>query len=85
MLPHARLMIYDPRVERIGGTALEIEERSKDIMRVRNITGTIIAEHTGKTLDEILAKTAVDSYFNAEEAIAFGLANSILKRIWRES
>jgi len=81
MLPHARVMVHDPRVERIGGTALEIEERSKDIMRVRKLTAAIIAEYTGKTLDEILDKTATDSFFNAKEAIDFGIADSIIERM----
>ena len=81
MLPHARVMVHDPRVERIGGTALEIEERSKGIMRVRKLTAAIIAEYTGKTLDEILDKTATDSFFNAKEAIDFGIADSIIERM----
>ena len=41
----------------------------------------IIAEHTGKTVDEILMKTSTDSYFDAKEAIAFGIADAVIERM----
>lgn len=79
MLEHARVMIHDPRVfSGIGGDALHIQSVSNDIMKTREITAKIIAEHTGKTLEEVYKKTATDSYFYAEEAIEFGLADNII-------
>ena len=81
MLPHSRVMIHDPRVERIGGTALEIEEHSKDIMRVRKLIAKIIADHTNKTVDEVLEKTSTDCYFDATEAIDFGIADTVIDKI----
>lgn len=79
ILPHARVMIHDPLISGgVGGNALRIKSLSEDLMRTRKITGKILAKHTKKTIDEIYAKTATDSYFYAEEAVAFGLADNII-------
>lgn len=82
MLPHARVMVHDPLIPGgIGGTALKIDALAKDLMQVRETTAAIIAAHTGKTLDEVYAKTATDSYFNAGEAVAWGLADRIIHEL----
>lgn len=82
MLPHARVMIHDPLLSGgISGSALKIDSLSRDLMKTRELTGKIIAEHTGKSLEEVFEKTATDSYFDAEEAVAFGLADSIIHEI----
>lgn len=82
ILLHGRIMIHDPLLaDGIGGSALKIQSISNDLMRIREITGKIIAEHTGKTLEEVYEKTAEDSYFYAEEAVSFGLADNIIYEI----
>lgn len=78
---HAKLMIHDPRVDRIGGTALEIDMKSKDMMKVREIIASIIAKHAGKSIDEILEKTSTDTYFDTNAAISYGLADTILDKM----
>ena len=42
--------------------------------------GKILAKHTGHSLEEVLSKTATDSYFNATEAVAWGLAETVYPR-----
>lgn len=37
----------------------------------------ILAKHTGKTVDEINEATLFDNYMNADEAVAFGICDSI--------
>lgn len=82
MLPHARVMIHDPLIPGgIGGPALKIDALAKDLMQARKTTAAIIAAHTGKSLDEVYAKTATDSYFNAAEAVAWGLADRIIHEL----
>lgn len=82
ILPHGRVMIHDPLIAGgIGGNALSIKCISDDLMRTREITGNILAEHTGKTLAEIFEKTAMDSYFYADEAVKFGLADRIIENL----
>lgn len=82
MLTHEKVMIHDPLIHgKIGGNDLQIERISKDLLKTREIIGTIIAEHTGKTLDEVYEKTSVDSYFDAEECIKWRLADGIVTEI----
>ena len=78
MLPHSRVMIHDPLITQTGGSALRLKAVSDDLMETRQIIANVIAEHSGKTMEEVLAKTATDSYFRAEEAVEFGLADNII-------
>ena len=82
MLPHSKVMIHDPRTSgNVGGTALDIMERSRDIMNTRKALAEIIAKHTGRTIEEVYEKTQKDSFFSATEAIEFGLADAVIDRI----
>lgn len=78
MLPHSRIMIHDPLIVRTGGSALKLKAVSDDLMETRQIIARVISEYSGKSLEEVLAKTATDSYFRAEEALEFGLADHII-------
>ena len=78
MLPHSRRLIHDPLILQTGGSALKLKAVSDDLMATRQIIARVISEHSGKSLEEVLAKTATDSYFRAEEAVEFGLADHII-------
>ena len=78
MLPHSRLMIHDPLIIQTGGSALKLKAVSDDLMETRQIIARVIAEHSGKSMEEVLAKTANECYFRAEEAVKFGLADHII-------
>lgn len=81
ILPHGRVMIHDPLIQRTGGSALQLYEVSQSLMRTREHVAQLLAQFTGRTLDEIYEKTRHDSYFDAEEAVAFGLADRIITTI----
>ena len=81
MLPHSRLMIHDPLISSVGGSALKLDSVAKDLMRTREITADIIASHSGHSIKEVYAKTATDSYFSAQEAVAWGLADRIMDKL----
>ncbi len=81
MLPHARLMIHNPLLQGLSGSALQVQSLSNDLMRTREILCELLARHTGKTIDEIYEKTRTDSYFYADEAVDFGLADAVIDKI----
>ena len=82
MLPHSKVMIHDPLISGgVGGSALKLDAVAKNIMQTRQTIAEIIAKHTGKSLDEVLAATASDSYFDAEEAVTWGLADRIIHEL----
>lgn len=78
ILPHAQVMIHDPLIQSTGGSALSLKSTSDGLMEVRESTAKILAEQTGKTLEEIFEKTKQDTWFHAQEAVDFGLADSII-------
>lgn len=81
MLPHARIMIHDPLIANFGGSALQVKSLSDDLLRTREITGSILVEHTGRTLEEIFEATSKDTYFSAEEAVSYGMADRIITTV----
>lgn len=81
MLPHTRLMIHDPSYihNDIGGRKPhEIQHELDKLNETREALARIIADKTGKSLEEIYEVTANDTYYSAKEAIDFGLATEIL-------
>lgn len=81
MLPHTRLMIHDPSYSHndIGGRKPhEIQHELDKLNETRQALAEIIAEKTGRPLEEIYSVTANDTYYSAAEAIDFGLATEIL-------
>ena len=81
MLPNACLMIHDPLTLGISGSALDVERKTKKLMKTRETIAKILSEATGHTQEEILAVTATDRYFDAKEALEFGLADRIIHEI----
>lgn len=81
ILPHAKVMIHDPLTTGISGSALSVEEAGRRLMETREITASILAGHTGHTIEEVYEKTKKDSYFSAQEAVAWGLADRIITEI----
>ena len=80
MLPHTRLMIHDPAYgggDMAGKKPHELQQYVDKLRQTQEITARLIAEKTGKTMEEIYEKTREDSWFNAEEAIEYGLATGI--------
>lgn len=79
ILPHGSVLIHDPLIPGgIGGSALQIQEISEDLLRVRHMLAEILARQTGRSLEEIFAKTARDTIFTADEAVEFGLADRVI-------
>ena len=84
MLVHSQLMIHDPAP---GGGSLQgmkpeqLEENLKSLKKVQQVLCGIISEKTGKSVKEIQKITRKDTYFDAEEALSFGLATKIINNI----
>ena len=81
MLPHTRIMIHDPSYGHLdvgGRKPHEIQHELDKLNETREALAQIIAEKTGKTLEEIYRVTAEDTFFNAKEALEFGLATNII-------
>lgn len=79
-LPHARIMIHQPWAGGISGQATDIEIHAREILTMRERLNAILAEHTGKPIDEIAHDTERDRFMSASDAQAYGLVDSVLDR-----
>ena len=58
MLPHSRVMVHDPLISGgVGGSALSVKARADDLMRIRDITAQVIAQHSGMDLEQVFEIT----------------------------
>lgn len=82
MLPHSRVMVHNPRIHgSVGGDALHLDAMTRDLMQIREVTASLLAERTGHTIEEVYEKTDCSTYFDAREALEWGLADRIIHEI----
>jgi len=79
ILPHSRVMIHQP-MGGATGQASDISITAKEIIKIKAQLNGILAKHCEKELSEIVKDTDRNFYMNAEEAIAYGLVDSVLSR-----
>jgi ATP-dependent Clp protease, protease subunit len=76
-LPNSRIMIHQPS----GGSqgqASDIEIQAKEILYLRERLNKILAERTGKTMEQIHKDTDRDRFMSGEEAAEYGLIDKVL-------
>jgi ATP-dependent Clp protease protease subunit len=83
-LPHAKVMIHQPWSQGMSGQASDVEIEMKEILKEKRRLNEILAQHTGRTLDQIEAETERNRYFTAPEAKEFGLVDEVLNKITNE-
>ncbi|MEX0869637.1 MAG: ATP-dependent Clp protease proteolytic subunit [Nitriliruptoraceae bacterium] len=74
---NARIMIHQP-LGGARGTAKDIEIQAKNIVWMRERINEILADRTGKSIDEIRRDTDRDYWMTADEAVAYGLIDEIV-------
>ena len=75
-LPHSRIMMHQPSGG-AQGTAADIEIQAKEILYLRGKMHELYARHTGQTLTQIEHDMERDRFMSAEEAVAYGLVDSV--------
>ena len=76
-LPNARIMIHQPWGG-AQGKASDIEITAKEILRLKEILNGILADASGKTLEEVTKDTDRDHFMSAEEAKNWGIVDKVL-------
>ena len=77
-LPNAEVMIHQP----LGGTqgqATEIEIAAKHILKTKEKMNRMLAANCGKTYEQVAADTERDNWLSAQEALDYGLIDSIIE------
>ncbi|MDY4041974.1 MAG: ATP-dependent Clp protease proteolytic subunit [Collinsella sp.] len=76
-LPNSSVMIHQPSGG-ARGQQTEIEIAAKEIRATRQRLNQILAEATGKPVEQIQADTERDNFMTADEALAYGLVDRIV-------
>jgi ATP-dependent Clp protease protease subunit len=79
-LPNARILIHQPWTSGMGGQATDIEIHARELLKLRERIDEILAEHTGKTKEQVHEDTERDKILGAQEAIAYGLVDKVMER-----
>ena len=81
-LPNAEIMIHQPAMHGNGiqGPASDIKIMSDYMQKNKQRLNRILSENTGRTIEEIERDTDRDNFMSAEEALKYGLIDSVISR-----
>ena len=77
ILPNARTMIHQPSGG-AQGQATDIEIQAKEILFLRERLNSLLADHTGQTIDVIERDTERDRFMSAEQSVEYGLVDEVI-------
>jgi len=78
-LPNSRILIHQPYTEGTYGQSSDIEIQANEILRMRELLEVMIAEHSGKSQEEVSMDIERDKILTAQGAVEYGLIDSILE------
>lgn len=76
-LPHARIMIHQP-LGGFQGQASDVEIHATEMLRIKKELNELLAEHTGKSLEDIERDTDRDYFMSAEQSKEYGLIDQVV-------
>jgi ATP-dependent Clp protease protease subunit len=77
ILPNARTMIHQPSGG-AQGQATDIEIQAKEILFLRERLNSLLADHTGQTMEVIERDTERDRFMSAEQSVEYGLVDEVI-------
>ncbi len=78
-LPHSRIMIHQP-IAGFQGQASDIDIHAKEVLQTRDRLNRILANHSGKPLEQIAQDTDRDNFMSGEQAVEYGMLDTVLTR-----
>lgn len=78
-LPHSRVMIHQP-LGGFRGQASDIEIHAKEMLKCKRMLNQALADHTGKTVEQLELDTDRDNFLSAEESKAYGLIDEVIEK-----
>jgi ATP-dependent Clp protease protease subunit len=76
-LPHSRIMIHQP-MGGFSGQASDIDIHAKEILRLKEELNRILSDNTGQPMDRIENDTDRDFFMSGEQAVEYGIVDSII-------
>lgn len=79
LLPHSRLMIHEPVIPcGAGGRASSVQSMAHEMMKTREDMVKLLSRHTGQSVRKLSQLVRRDTFFTAQEAVDFGLADRVV-------
>lgn len=78
-LPNSRIMIHQP-LGGAQGQAADIEIQAREILYLRERLNMILAEKTGRSVEQISRDTDRDNFMSAEQAVEYGMIDKVLAK-----
>jgi ATP-dependent Clp protease protease subunit len=78
-LPNARTMIHQPSGG-AQGQATDIHIQSQEILKIKGRLNSLMAHHTGQSVDKIAEDTERDNFMSAGESKEYGLVDQVLDK-----
>ena len=78
-LPNSEIMIHQP-LGGAKGQATDIKIQAELILRTRDRLNAILAQNTGKSIEEIARDTERDNYMTAQQALEYGLVDKVIEK-----
>jgi len=76
-LPNARIMIHQP-LGGAQGQATDINIQAQEIMRIKQILNGILANHSGRSIEDLEKDTDRDNFMSAAQAAEYGLVDEVI-------
>ncbi len=74
-------MIHQPLISGgLKGQATDISIHANELLKIKDRLAELLARNTGKTKEQILNDTERDNYLSSEEAVRYGLIDSVFRR-----
>ncbi len=77
-LPNSRILIHQPATEGGYGQSSDLEIQAREILRIRALMESMLANDTGQSLEKISKDIERDKFLTAEEAVEYGIVDDIL-------
>lgn len=78
-LPHSTILIHQPLIGGgLSGQCTDIKIHSDHLVSTRDMLNKILAENTGKSIEEIARDTERDNYMTAQQALDYGIVDKII-------
>lgn len=78
-LPNSEIMIHQPLTGGISGQCSDVKIRSDHLVRTRDKLNRILAENTGKPIEQLAIDTDRDNFMTAEQAMEYGLIDKVIE------
>lgn len=78
-LPHAQILMHQPSGG-VGGSESDITIQAEQIRRLKKEMADLVAQHTGQTVERIVADFDRDRWFSAQEALEYGFVDHVISR-----